>query len=103
LPNLLHTDGRVWRLWRYGELIGEEITLHTPSLAETKGALSAPPSFYSMLNDFITWKPTPITSVNRLINVMAPLAAMLREEVIQSLKADRRYAKKHGIDENLRP
>jgi hypothetical protein len=103
LPNLLHTDGRVWRLWRYGELIGEEVTLHTPSLTETKGALTAPPSFYAMLNNFITWKPTPITTVSRLINVMAPLAAMLREDVIQSLKADRRYAKKHSIDENLRP
>lgn len=103
LPNLLHTDGRVWRLWRYGELIGEESTLHTPSLKETKGPLLAPPSFYTMLNDFITWKPTPITSVHRLINVMAPLAAMLREEVLEALKADRRYAKQHGIDENLRP
>lgn len=103
LPNLLHTDGRVWRLWRYGELVGEEVTLHTPALTETKGALSAPPSFYRLLNDFLTWKPTPITSVSRLINVMAPLAAMLREEVLESLKTDRRYAKKHGIDENLRP
>lgn len=102
-PNLLHTDGRVWRLWRYGELVGAESTLHTPSLTETKGPLLAPPSFFAMLNDFITWKPTPITSVKRLINVMAPLAAMLREEVWEALKADRRYVKMHGADENLRP
>ena len=103
LPNLLHTDGHKWRLWRYGELVGEEVTLHTPGLAATKGNLSAPPSFYRLLNDFFYWKPTPITSVTRLIDVMAPLAAMLREEVLESLQADRRYAKKHNVDENLRP
>ncbi|OKL47368.1 type ISP restriction/modification enzyme [Boudabousia marimammalium] len=34
---------------------------------------------------------------------MAPLAAMLREEVIESVKADRRYAKQHGVDERTRP
>lgn len=103
LPNLLHTNGTAWRLWRYGELVGEEVNLHTPGLTQTKGPLSAPPSFYTLLNDFFIWKPNPITSVTRLIDVMAPLAAMLREEVLEALKADRRYAKKHSIDENLRP
>src|SRR5690625_3807152 len=103
LPNLLHTNGTAWRLWRYGELIGEEVNLHTPGLTQTKHPLLAPPSFYTLLNDFFTWRPNPITSVSRLIEVMAPLAAMLREEVLEALKADRRYAKKHGINENLRP
>src|SRR5699024_5898042 len=35
--------------------------------------------------------------------VMAPLAAMVREEVLESLQADRRFAKKHKVDESLRP
>lgn len=103
LPNLLHTDGKYWRLWRYGELVGEGAALHTTALTETKGPLQAPPSFYRLLTDFFLWKPTAITSIGRLIEVMAPLAAMLREEVLESLQADRRYAKKHNIDEGLRP
>lgn len=103
LPNLLHTNGATWRLWRYGELVGEEVNLHTSSLATHTGPLLAPPSFFTMLNDFLTWKPSPITSVNRLIDVLAPLAAMLREEVLEAVKADRRFAKAHNVDKNLRP
>lgn len=103
LPNLLHTNGSEWRLWRYGELVGGPVYLHTAGLADHKGPLLAPNSFSALLNDFLTWEPTPITSVSRLVNTIAPLAAMLREEVLESLKADRRYAKSHGIDENLRP
>src|SRR5690625_3579686 len=103
LPNLLHTNGRAWRLWRYGELVGEEVNLHTPGLATHKGTLTAPLSFYSLLNDFLLWQPTPISTVHKLIETMAPLAAMLREEVLESLQADRRYAKHHEVDENSRP
>lgn len=103
LPNLLHTNGTEWRLWRYGELIGDPVHLHTPSLANHKGKLLAPSSFASLINNFLSWNPTPITSVGRLVDTIAPLAVMLREEVLESLKADRRYAKANNIDENLRP
>jgi len=103
MPNLLHTNGTAWRLWRYGELVGEEVHLHTPSLETHVGPLTAPKSLYLLLDDFLTWNPTPITSVKKLIDTIAPLAAMLREEVLESLQADRRYAKHHQIDENDRP
>ena len=103
LPNLLHTNGSEWRLWRYGELISEPVHLHTASLATHSGKLAAPQSLAALLNSFLTWNPTPITSVGRLVDTIAPLAVMLREEVLESLKADRRYAKAHNIDENLRP
>lgn len=102
LPNLLHTNGAEWRLWRYGELIADS-TLHTPSLATHKGKLSAPASFLPLITNFLTWTPTPITSVGRLVDTIAPLAVLLREEVLESLKADRRYAKANNIDPSLRP
>ncbi|CBT77241.1 putative site-specific DNA-methyltransferase (adenine specific) [Glutamicibacter arilaitensis Re117] len=102
LPNLLHTNGTDWRLWRFGELIADS-TLHTPSLATHKGKLTAPASFLPLITDFLTWTPTPITSVGRLVDTIAPLAVMLREEVLESLKADRRFAKANNIDPGLRP
>lgn len=103
LPNLLHTNGVEWRLWRYGELVGSPVSLFTPGLATHTGKMTAPPSFASLLNDFLTWEPTPINNVGRLVDTIAPLAIMLREEVLESLRADRRYAKANNIDENLRP
>ena len=102
LPNLLHTNGTEWRLWRYGELIADS-TLHTPSLATYKGKLTAPASFLPLITNFLTWTPTPITSVGRLVDTIAPLAVLLREEVLESLKADRRFAKTNNIDPSLRP
>lgn len=102
LPNLLHTNGTDWRLWRYGELIADS-TLHTPSLATHKGKLTAPASFLPLITNFLTWTPTPITSVGRLVDTIAPLAVLLREEVLESLKADRRFAKANNLDPSLRP
>lgn len=102
LPNLLHTNGTDWRLWRYGELIADS-TLHTPSLATHKGKLTAPASFLPLITNFLTWTPTPITSVGRLVDTIAPLAVLLREEVLESLKADRRFAKANNVDPSLRP
>lgn len=103
LPNLLHTNGTEWRLWRYGKLVGTPVHMHTAGLAHHTGRLLAPASISTLLNDFLTWSPTPITTVTRLIDTMAPLAAMLREEVLESLRADRRYVKQHDVDENTRP
>lgn len=42
LPNLLHTNGIEWRLWRFGELVDEPVHMHTPDLTKTKGTLTAP-------------------------------------------------------------
>lgn len=102
LPNLLHTNGTDWRLWRYGELIADS-SLHTPSLAVHKGRVTAPASFLPLITSFLTWTPAPITSVGRLVDTIAPLAVLLREEVLESLKADRRFAKANNIDPSLRP
>ena len=99
LPNLLHTNGLEWRLWRYGELVGSPVHLDAASLATHKGRLTAPPEFETMLTSFLGWGPTPITSITRLVDTIAPLAALLREEVLESLKANRRHAKSTGRPE----
>jgi hypothetical protein len=103
LPNLLHTNGLEWRLWRYGELVGDPVAINVPKLISNRGKAVAPQSFSTMLTSFLQWKPSPIFTVGKLVDTIAPLAVMLREEVLESLKADRRYAKAHNLDEALRP
>ena len=102
LPNLLHTNGLEWRLWRYGELVA---MAHLPvsSLTKFKGAIAAPPELDTVLSSFLSWTPTPITTVTRLVDTIAPLAALLREEVLESLQANRRNAKATGREENSYP
>ncbi|MFD4268185.1 type ISP restriction/modification enzyme [Rhodococcus sp. NPDC058481] len=102
LPNLLHTNGIEWRLWRYGELVDQPIRLHTPSLVNTRGRLTAPGSLELILSGFLRWKPVPITSVAKLVDTLAPLARMLREEVKLAMTAERR-AVKAGADKEVQP
>ena len=102
LPNLLHTNGLEWRLWRYGELV-TTANLPMKSLTKFRGGFTAPPALDTLLSSFLSWTPTPITTVTRLVDTIAPLAALLREEVLESLKANRRNAKATGREENSYP
>ncbi|MGK5741540.1 type ISP restriction/modification enzyme [Micromonospora sp. URMC 103] len=93
LPNLLHTNGIEWRLWRYGELVDQPVHLHAKDLSKPGRRLTAPPRFELLVNSFLQWQPAPIMSVARLVTILAPLARMLREEVQLALKAERRATK----------
>lgn len=87
LPNLLHTNGRDWRLWRYGELVGEERAIHVKSLATFRGSkVGYQPELERILTDFLSWEPTTITSVSKLVDTLGPLTRLLREEVLDVLK-----------------
>lgn len=102
LPNLLYTNGLEWRLWRYGELV-TMAHLTASSLTKFRGTITAPPELDTLLSSFLSWTPTPIKTITRLVDTIAPLAALLREEVLESLKANRRDAKKTGKEENSYP
>lgn len=102
LPNLLHTNGTEFRLWRYGELVDEPVHMHTADLAKHHGMLTAPGRLELIVNGFLEWTPTPILSVNRLVDTLAPLARLLREEVVDALQAERR-AVKGGADRSTMP
>ena len=62
LPNLLHTNGIEWRLWRFGELVDEPVHMHTPDLTKTKGTLTALSRLELILSAFLGWTPTPISA-----------------------------------------
>ena len=93
LPNLLYTNGLEWRLWRYGNLVDQPVHLHAADLRSAGKNLKAPPRFELILRSFLEWAPVPIVSVSRLVEVMAPLARMLKEEVRLALQAERRAIK----------
>lgn len=97
LPNLLHTNGTEFRLWRFGELVDAPVNVHTTDLEHHKGTLTAPGRLELLVNAFLQWSPVPISSVPRLVDTLAPLARLLREEVHDALRAERR-AIKGGAD-----
>src|SRR5699024_12170681 len=88
LPNLLHTNGLEWRLWRYGELVA---MAHLPvsSLTKFNGTIAAPPELDTVLSSFLSLTPTPIITVTRLMNTIVPLTALLRLVVMESLHANK--------------
>ena len=96
LPNLLHTNGIEWRLWRYGELVQGPVFVTSTSLKNHQGPFLAPPSLETMTRSFLDWDPVPITSASRLVEVIAPLAAVLREEVVLAIAAEKR-AQRRGV------
>lgn len=102
LPNLLHTNGKEWRLWRFGELVHDPVFVHADSIASFKGVLTAPERLELILRDFLTWKPLAITSISRLVDTIAPLALMLREEVKLAIAAEKR-AIKAGASRETQP
>jgi hypothetical protein len=102
LPNLLHTNGTEWRLWRYGEPAMDPAHVHALDLKKFPGRLTAPASLELMVTDFLRWLPVPITSVAKLVETLAPLARMLREEVAESLRQERK-ARKAGKEDHELP
>ncbi|WP_082317792.1 type ISP restriction/modification enzyme [Streptomyces sp. NRRL WC-3549] len=102
LPNLLHTNGTEFRLWRYGELVDTPVHIHRVDLVSESGRLTAPGRLELVFNSFLQWSPTPIVSVPKLVSVLAPLARLLREEVHEALRAERR-AIRAGADATRMP
>lgn len=102
LPNLLHTNGTEFRLWRFGELIDEPVSVHAADLVRLTGMLKAPGRLELTVNGFLEWTPNGITSVPKLVATLAPLARLLREEVHDALRSERR-AIKAGADPTTMP
>lgn len=102
LPNLLHTNGTEFRLWRFGELVDQPVNVHAADLERLNGPLTAPGRLELLINGFLQWTPVPIASVPKLVDTLAPLARLLREEVHDALRAERR-AIKGGADPAAMP
>ena len=96
LPNLLYTNGTEWRLYRYGEPVlmstGYD-AVHMHGSFSGRGTLSAPDALTTFFLSFLRWSPSPITSADQLVETLAPLAALLREEMLLGLSAQEKIYK----------
>lgn len=96
LPNLLYTNGADWRLYQNGALVAQAAL--NKDLTKDGSALTVPgPEFERALRSFFQWRPAPITTVARLVAVIAPLCRLLRAAVVEQL-IDERKAVRAGAD-----
>lgn len=113
LPNLLYTNGTEWRLYRYGEPVLTSTgydAVHMHGSFSGHGTLSAPDALATFFLSFLRWSPSPITSADQLVETLAPLAALLREEMLLGLsaqektyKVEQAKAKKKGEEDFVIP
>ncbi len=113
LPNLLYTNGTEWRLYRYGEPVLTSTgydAVHMHGSFSGHGTLSAPDALATVFLNFLRWVPAPIKSADQLVETLAPLAALLREEMLLGLavqektyKAEQAKAKKKGEEDFVIP
>lgn len=113
LPNLLYTNGTEWRLYRYGEPVLTSTgydAVHLHGSFSGHGTLSAPDALATFFLNFLRWVPAPIKSADQLVETLAPLAALLREEMLLGLsaqektyKAEQAKAKKKGEEDFVIP
>lgn len=113
LPNLLYTNGTEWRLYRYGEPVLTSTgydAVHMHGSFSGHGTLSAPDALATFFLNFLRWVPAPIKSADQLVETLAPLAALLREEMLLGLsaqektyKAEQAKAKKKGEEDFVVP
>lgn len=102
LPNLIYTNGIEWRLWQNGVLVGDPVHLQGPTdLAMARGKLSPGPGFQRLITEFLRWKPADINTVNRLVETIAPLTRLLKEQVQERLTQERKLKKAGAHTENL--
>lgn len=89
LPNVLYTDGIEWALYDRGERRGDIVRLigdlrTSGDRLEAQGAGLA-----SILDAFLRWSPPPPRSLSQLVNSVAGLCRLLRDEVTEALDAER--------------
>lgn len=91
LPNLIYTNGIEWRLWRSGQAVGKPINLIGGTTLESAGAALKPvPGFEHLVSDFLAWQPVPILTVGKLVESVAPLTRLLKEQIHGELQDERR-------------
>lgn len=113
LPNLLYTNGTEWRLYRYGEPVLTSAgydAVHMHGSFSGHGTLSAPDALATFFLSFLRWVPALIKSADQLVETLAPLAALLREEMLLGLaaqektyKAEQAKTKKKGEEDFVIP
>ncbi|WP_328829211.1 N-6 DNA methylase [Streptomyces sp. NBC_00252] len=89
LPNVLYTDGNEWALYRNGKRVGEIARLNK-SVRTAGSALASDDGLFSqVLRSFLLWSPNPPRTITQLVKAISGLCALLRAEVLSSLKLEK--------------
>jgi Type ISP C-terminal specificity domain/N-6 DNA Methylase len=81
LPNLVYSDGLVWRRYKYGEPESDAVGL-AGGFTDSAGFLHASDGqFMSLISDFLLCPPEAPRSLAALIKIMAGLCDLLHDEV----------------------
>lgn len=99
LPNVLYTDGESWGLYRTGERVGDVVRLSGDVMTAGSALTVADDGLARLLTTFLSWKPVRPRSIAQLVNSVAPLTRLLRDEVADTLA--REDADGHGPFTNL--
>ena len=88
LPNLLYTNGREWRLYRWGKLEGDAIEFAADPRLEGSAAVDAEIArkLGDRLSDFLQWQPCTPHEPSDLAEHLALLAQTLRREAEVALQ-----------------
>jgi N-6 DNA Methylase len=92
LPNLVYTDGLVWRRYTYGEPASDAITLGGGFSAAAGPLHAADHRFMGLIRDFLLWAPQPPRSLVDLIKIVAGLCDLLHDEVYAVLSGSPGHA-----------
>ena len=92
LPNLVYTDGLVWRRYSYGEPASDAITLGGGFTAAAGTLHAADHRFLGLIEDFLLWAPQPPRSLAELIKIVAGLCDLLHDEVFAVLSGSPGHA-----------
>ena len=86
LPNLIYTDGLEWTLFHTGERI-ERLRLGSDLTTDGPGAVteSDAQQLGGLLHTFFSWQPIAPATPKRLAETLAPLARLLRRDVLAAL------------------
>ena len=86
LPNLIYTDGSEWSLYRSGHL---QARTRIASDISTGAAKAVNPQELSahqgLIQDFLYWEPVVPGTAQGLAEFLAPMARILRDEVLNAL------------------
>ena len=87
LPNLIYTDGSEWSLYRSGELMARVRLADDISKGVASGfEQEALATFHGLIRNFLYWEPIVPATAEGLAKFLAPLARILRDEVLDALK-----------------
>lgn len=87
LPNLIYTDGLEWTLFHSGKRIdgvrlSGDLTADGPSAV----TLSDARQLADLLHTFFSWQPIAPATPRQLAETLAPLARLLRRDVLEALR-----------------